>query len=106
MRGARQQCWACGAQVLWAVSDSSGAPMPVDAEPVEDGDVLLSMTTRERKVAQSAPGKHVRVGPGVLVAHVLKRGEEVDEARNRYQAHFASCPRAGELRRPKKRRRE
>jgi len=70
-----EHCKSCGAPIYWATSEASGKRHPVDVEPVEDGNVLLSL----------------RGGTG-LVARVLKKGEEVEDGRNRYTSHFATCP--------------
>ena len=74
-------CRSCGAEILWAVNDHSGAGIPVDAEPVANGNITLDAS-----------------GPKVL-AHVLKRGEEAAEGTPRYQSHFSSCKDAAGWRR-------
>lgn len=69
----KAHCRSCGAEIIWATNDHTGGGIPVDAEPVANGNITLDAS-----------------GPKVL-AHVLKRGEEVPEGTERYQSHFATC---------------
>jgi hypothetical protein len=71
-------CRSCEAEVRWVVVVASGKRMPLDPQPVADGNVVLlsgnetvrvlSKAEAERRAAQ--PG-----GPGPL-----------------YKSHFATCP--------------
>jgi hypothetical protein len=88
-----ERCWLCGADIFWAVGDSTGWPVPIDVEPVADGDVLLSISSRERRVSQKVEGKVVRVGPGVPVVHIVREGEEVPADRKRRVSHLDTCSR-------------
>lgn len=95
-------CRVCPARILWARSEATDAPMPIDAEPVEHGTILL---------------QHVEVGRAP-VAHVTTKDERDellrqhryrvehlghdDEPLRLYVDHHATCPavervRAGEL---------
>jgi hypothetical protein len=69
----RGKCRSCDAPVLWVQSATTGSPMPLDAEPVEGGNVAIKDG----------------------VAHVM-RGELFEEMIDgpRYQSHFISCPNA------------
>jgi hypothetical protein len=60
-------CKSCGAPIIW-VRTTTGASMPVDASPADNGNLKL------------VPGLH---GP---IAHVVDRGTHV--------AHFVTCPNA------------
>lgn len=74
-------CRGCDAEIVWATTEL-GKPIPVDVEPVADGNLAL------------------RLLPGLdaPVAHVLGPDEQQgDDAR--FQAHFASCPKADTFRR-------
>ena len=77
-------CSSCGAAVIWTTTHN-GKRMPVDAEPVEDGNVRLRQEG-DRVVAEY-PGKE---HPGLF--------DDVDRAR--YVSHFATCPQAQSWRRP------
>lgn len=68
-------CRSCGAQIIWAVT-ASGSKMPVDAEPVENGNLILRKTESES-------------GP-ILVAIISPDGD--------YVSHFATCLNAAEHR--------
>ena len=85
-----KRCLSCGAPIIWAVNDSSGLRMPVDPEPVDDGNILLSVVASGQSRAVGI-GK-VRCGPGTIIAHVVRKGEEVEPSRPRRVAHFVSCP--------------
>jgi hypothetical protein len=79
------KCSACERPIIWATT-STGKAMPVDAVPVDHGNVLLFPSVDE----------------GRFVALVLGRLELVHQnGRERYTSHFATCPYA-ELFRPKK----
>lgn len=71
-------CEACGEAIIWCVT-ATGAKMPVDVEPVEGGNVILT--------AGPAPVAHV----------VSKRGRQ-RAGRTLYTSHFATCPAADKFR--------
>lgn len=66
------RCSTCGAPILWAKT-AKGKPMPLDAEPRDDGNVVL-----ERGVA-------IVIGP---LEHVTRRTEPL------FVSHLATCPQA------------
>lgn len=76
-------CRSCDAPIVWATS-SGGKPMPVDVDPVEDGNVELSLQ----------PGRFVGPVASVLTGPSLFPGV-------RRKAHFATCPSADEWRKPR-----
>lgn len=65
-----RSCRSCGAAVLW-VTTTAGRLMPVDAEPVEGGNVEV-------------------LGNGTAVVH----GQPELAPGDRYVAHFVTCPQA------------
>jgi hypothetical protein len=77
-------CRSCGAAVIWTRTAAGGKPMPVDAEPVEGGNVLLSRG---------------RAGIGTPTATVLAPGTPMPVGVIRYASHFATCPHANDHRR-------
>lgn len=82
MSGSR--CRSCGAPIVWAVTEAHRRRMPVDAEPVDGGNVLLS--TDDPPLAQvHAPGQ------ASLFADAANRPT--------YTSHFATCPQADQHRR-------
>lgn len=74
-------CRSCDAPIIWAVS-THGKPMPVDAEPVEDGNVELSMQ----------PGRYVSPVATVVTGPTLF-------PKPRRKAHFATCEHGDKWRR-------
>ncbi len=72
-------CRSCKAEIRWAKTDL-GRPIPIDAEPAEDGTLVLRETGGELKALNAA-----------------SFGEE-DEPR--FKTHFATCPFADEHRKP------
>ena len=75
----RATCRSCGAPILWVVSAASGKAMPVDADPVEDGNVTLDGLT--------------------ATVHPAGQGDLLGDAGPRYRSHFATCKDADEWRR-------
>lgn len=78
----RAKCSSCGADILWCESATTGALMPIDAEPVASGNVALV-------------GRVAHVRRGDLFEPMLPEGP-------RYQSHFATCPNAKQWRRKQK----
>lgn len=74
------ECQSCHAKVIWAVT-TRARTMPVDAEPVADGNVQLEHR-----------------GEGVTpLAHVLSIAQRFGKKELR-RSHFASCPDAAKWR--------
>ena len=71
-------CRSCGAEILW-VKMESGKNMPVDADPVDDGNLLVDWNA--------------------LLAHVIPKG--ADYSGLRFKSHFSTCPNAKQHRKPK-----
>ena len=74
-------CRSCGAEILWTVTHK-GRPMPVDAEPVEGGNIRLRHD--DDGIVAEYPGKE---HPSLFEA-----------PRPRYVSHFATCPERDEWR--------
>jgi hypothetical protein len=70
-------CRSCGAPVLWITVHPGGRRMPVDAEPVAGGNLLVDLVARRGLVLTA---DHLAV--------VLE--ETPDEPL--YRSHFATCP--------------
>lgn len=62
------RCRTCGAAIFW-VDTETGKKMPVDAEPVDHGNIIFLEKA----------------------AHVLKADETPPEGARRYTSHFATC---------------
>jgi hypothetical protein len=80
MKGA---CRSCGAEIVWART-VNGKTIPIDVDPVEDGNIEL------------------QDGAGAMpVAVYVKKddGQLGLLASDRYVSHFATCPQAKEWRR-------
>jgi hypothetical protein len=70
-------CEACQAPIVWAISEKSGKPAPIDRDPVLiDGNVLLI----------DNPGKHP-------TARYVAKGAGT------HVSHFATCKEAARFRR-------
>lgn len=69
------KCRSCGASIYWAYT-VDGNRMPVDADPVDEGNVIMAVNRRT----------------GELRARVVSPDEHVPNGRNRYTPHFATCP--------------
>lgn len=74
------RCRSCGAVLIWAVTDS-GRRMPLDFDPVPNGNLVLS---RDRDSPR---------------AIVLSPGQQPHVSVPRYISHFSSCPHAKRFRR-------
>jgi hypothetical protein len=77
-------CRSCNAPVIWARSASSGRLMPVDREPVDGGNVLVTR------------------GPSGFTATVVGKQPQPNlfgDDGPRYTSHFATCPNADTHRR-------
>jgi hypothetical protein len=72
-------CRSCGAPIIWAMSSMTGKNMPLDAEPTDEGTMLLKdgIVTPEKR----ATLPFLATNP------------------KRHMAHFAKCPQANEWRR-------
>ncbi len=81
-------CRSCGADIIWAVT-STGSRMPVDAQPVDGGNVLL--TERGAPVSGNPP----------LATVVGKQAQPnlFGDDGPRYVSHFSTCPNADSHRR-------
>ncbi len=76
----KARCRSCGAQIIWATT-AAGHVIPLDAEPVENGNISL------------ADGKAIVVDKGSLFETVVGGPY--------YQSHFASCKDAEKWRKRK-----
>ena len=75
-------CRSCHAPIVWAVNDLTGKAMPLDAEPVDGGNVILH--------ALGSTCTVLNAGQGTLL----------DDDEPRYVPHFATCPDADTWRKP------
>lgn len=82
------RCRSCGAEIRWART-ATGRPMPLDAEPVADGNVAFT-------------GRSVRDARGFAAPEVRVESQPpmFDNDEPRYVAHFVTCPNADEWRKP------
>lgn len=76
-------CRSCSKLVLWCIW-ASGKRMPVDAEAVDHGDIVLTLRGGEY---------------GELVASKLV--PELHQGRRRFVSHFSTCKQAGTWRKKK-----
>jgi hypothetical protein len=85
----RGTCRSCGAPILW-VKTEAGKAIPLDPDPIEGGNIIISVQ-----------------GRGVEVAHVETEIEKrarlacpIPAGRTAFISHFATCPQAKKWRRP------
>lgn len=76
-------CGSCAAPIVWAKT-ATGSLMPLDAQPVPDGNVAA-----------------YRDASGDVRARVLKAGEEPQPHERRGVSHFATCASADQHRKRK-----
>ena len=74
-------CRSCGASVIWCTTVKN-KPMPVDAEPVADGNLVLSDDFGRSDVPAAFPALPMDKAAGDTL----------------YKSHFATCPDAGKWR--------
>lgn len=79
------ECRSCGAPVIWAVTHK-GKRMPVDADPVENGNIKLRYVGEI--IIAAYPGKE---HPGLF--------DDPSFAEKCYVSHFATCEQAKNWRR-------
>lgn len=76
-------CRSCGAPIVWAVTEATGARIPIDAEPAPDGNL---------RVRPGEPPKAAVVGATIDLL-------DPEDDGTRYLSHFVTCPNADEHRR-------
>lgn len=67
-----QRCSSCHARILWATTEKSNKPIPLDPEPKVGGNIEIV---------------------GVSIARFVRTTEPVGD-RLLYVSHFATCPNA------------
>lgn len=86
-------CASCKAPIIWAVTERNGKPMPVDSDPLEGGNILLS------HCGLGEPPVALVQGPleieGLRVQH--DRSPDLGPLRL-FISHFATCPNADQHR--------
>ena len=72
------QCKSCNALIVWAVHTTTGSVAPIDVDPTEGGNVIL--TTDEIGVTR------------YRVFTKLEAETHTDPAHRSHRSHFATCP--------------
>ena len=78
------RCRSCGAPILWAITGKASKPMPVDAEPSPDGNLVLTEDGAQSRAI---------VLDKIQLRFARERGEAL------HCSHFATCPEASDWRR-------
>lgn len=83
-------CSACDARITWAITEPGGKRIPLDFDPVPEGNIEVVGRTNDGTMSQA-------------LVRVLKKGE-LDTLPGmpqplRYVSHFATCPYAKNFRR-------
>lgn len=81
------KCKACGAPIFFGLT-SAGKLIPIDVEPVADGNVILGPMVQ-----------HPVTREGLRQAIVLSRADTPLDDPERFVSHFVSCPNADSFRR-------
>jgi hypothetical protein len=85
--------------MVWAESEKTGGPVPVDAVPVERGNILL----QHKRGVGEPPIAHVVTKKERLElvgqhAHRIRDLGHPDEPFQLFISHFATCPQAAQFR--------
>jgi hypothetical protein len=75
-------CRSCGAAIIWTRTAAGDKPMPVDAKPVDGGNVLLS---------RGPAG--IGTPTSTVVGKTIQPNLFGDDS-PRYTSHFSTCPHA------------
>lgn len=86
------KCRSCGADVLWATMKDSGKKIPLDAQPSPTGNLWCQQKS-------NPPHLELLAFPALPVDHPGL--DTINQDRRRWVSHFATCPNAGEHRKPK-----
>ena len=78
------KCRSCGSPIVWGTTVATGKRMPVDAEPVVGGNVVMTTGVD---------------GPELLVVKEPERLRRLDEGEKLWISHFSSCQQARSWRR-------
>ena len=81
------RCRSCGAPVIWTVTEKTGKTMPVDAQPVENGNIRLEERGQTTNQGTTAPTAIYDITDPLF-------GDGA-----RYVSHFSTCPESKEWRR-------
>lgn len=98
------RCSSCHRPVWWGRT-RAGKLMPLDPEPVEDGNVVLEHLVDDDERALRAlagvtlAGEGPTPTPGPPAVRVLRQDELLAPDVPRYVSHFATCPQAAHHRR-------
>lgn len=90
-------CPECKQRISWVATEAD-ARMPVDPDPVDDGNLVIIShkrdLTRRRRDGKPAMVPVVQVLSRVLSAEPMLPGLEfaIDDDRPRFRPHAASCP--------------
>jgi len=74
------QCRGCGAQIIWAITEKNGKKVPLDAKPERRYIVQSRLSSTDSR--EQTP-----------LVRILET----------YMPHFATCPKAGNFRKERKR---
>lgn len=69
------RCNSCPAEIIWLVSEATGKRAPIDARPVEHGNILPDLKTGTYRILPIAPA-----------------AEREQHASRLHTSHFATCP--------------
>jgi hypothetical protein len=99
MAAAPSHCAACGTVLIWLQHERPLKPAPIEAEPVDDGNILLLRAEQLENSTQA------QLLPSLTAAEagfyrIRKKDESYDRAHEglRYRSHFIGCKHAPHFR--------
>ena len=78
------KCRACDASILWSLTSATGKRMPLDEDPVPEGDFVIEERGRD-----------------LYAHHVREKGLNLNPRSDRFTSHFVTCPAASDFRKAK-----
>ena len=83
-------CKSCGAPIQWAITPA-GKRIPIDKEPVEDGNIILSSRQMGRIEVTIVPFKE-------QIETLKAQAKATGRPHLLFKSHFATCPNAAKHR--------
>lgn len=80
-----QRCRSCGAAIVWVLTQPANKRMPVDEQPVANGNLWLQAASTQ------------------TWAHYVTKDKPAPDGERLYVSHFVTCPQAKQHRRKSER---
>lgn len=94
------ECRACRREIEWVIVQETGRRMPLDPNPVDDGNVVkLGVTDAETGAAFV---KVLRKNEQPTFPSIAQTVGGIQPTQEVYRSHFSTCPGADEFRKKRK----